>query len=175
MCWFLHCGPGPCLKHHHKSSNQIQWTESQNMAIQKLILYKTFHGQELKFYIESPKVSENLINFDCNKWKVMIQSSIILELVPARSQWYICTKKMHGNWWRYFVDPFMYFYVWPWPFGVGALPAGEGVGGEATVDQGDVRLVLRVLQIQEVLPQLTRIQLALKSDNRVISLYLDWN
>lgn len=28
------------------------------MAIQKLILYKTFHGQELKFYIESPKVSE---------------------------------------------------------------------------------------------------------------------
>lgn len=47
------------------------------MAIQKLILYKTFHGQELKFYIESPKVSENLINFDCNKWKVMIQSSII--------------------------------------------------------------------------------------------------
>lgn len=92
MCWFLHCGPGPCLKHHHKLSNQIQWTESQNMAIQKLILYKTFHCQELKFYIESPKVSENLINFDCNKWKVMIQSSIIFELVPARSQWYICTK-----------------------------------------------------------------------------------
>lgn len=57
------------------------------MAIQILILYKTFHGQELKFYIESPKVSENLINFDCNKWKVMIQSSIIFELVPARSQW----------------------------------------------------------------------------------------
>lgn len=57
------------------------------MAIQKLILFKTFHGQELKFYIESPKVSENLINFDCNKWKVMIQSSIIFELVPARSQW----------------------------------------------------------------------------------------
>lgn len=47
------------------------------------------------------------------------------------------------------------------PFGVGALPAGEGVGGKATVDQGDVRLVLRVLQIQEVLPQLPRIQLAL--------------
>lgn len=69
----------------------------------------------------------------------------------------------------------MYFYVWPWPFGVGALPAREGVGGEATVDQGDVRLVLRVLQIQEVLPQLPRIQLALKPDNRVISLYLDWN
>lgn len=65
-----------------------------------------------------------------------------------------------------------YFYVWPWPFGVGALPAGEGVGGKATVDQGDVRLVLRVLQIQEVLPQLTRIQLALKSDNRVISLFI---
>lgn len=58
---------------------------------------------------------------------------------------------------------------------MGALPAGEGVGGEATVDQGDVRLVLRVLQIQEVLPQLPRIQLALKSDNGVISLYLDWN
>lgn len=58
---------------------------------------------------------------------------------------------------------------------MGALPAGEGVGGEPTVDQGDVRLVLRVLQIQEVLPQLPRIQLALKSDNRVISLYLDWN
>lgn len=38
------------------------------MAIQKLILFKTFHGQELKFSIESPKVSENLINFDCNKW-----------------------------------------------------------------------------------------------------------
>lgn len=52
---------------------------------------------------------------------------------------------------------------------MGALPAGEGVGGEAAVDQGDVRLVLRVLQIQEVLPQLTRIQLALKSENRVIS------
>lgn len=58
---------------------------------------------------------------------------------------------------------------------MGALPAGEGVGGEATVDQGDVRLVLRVLQIQEVLPQLPWIQLALKPDNRVISLYLDWN
>lgn len=62
------------------------------MAIQKLILYKTFHGQQLKFYIESPKVCEKLINFDWNKWKVMIQSSPVFELVPARSQWYICTK-----------------------------------------------------------------------------------
>lgn len=55
------------------------------------------------------------------------------------------------------------------------LPAGEGVGGEATVDQGDVGLILRVLQIQEVLPQLTWIQLALKSDtlfNTVVSLYI---
>lgn len=62
----------------------------------------------------------------------------------------------------------------PWPFGVGPLPAGEGVGGEAAVDQGDVGLILRVLQIQEVLPQLTWIQLALKSDtlfNTVVSLY----
>lgn len=84
-----------------------------------------------------------------------------------------------------FVDPAMYnlwyFCTWPlsvcgpWPFGVGPLPAGEGVGGEATVDQGDVGLILRVLQIQEVLPQLTWIQLALKSDtlfNTVVSLYI---
>lgn len=57
---------------------------------------------------------------------------------------------------------------------MGPLPAGEGVGGEAAVDQGDVGLILRVLQIQEVLPQLTWIQLALKSDtlfNTVVSLY----
>lgn len=84
-----------------------------------------------------------------------------------------------------FVDPAMYnlwyFCTWPlsvcgpWPFGVSPLPAGEGVGGEAAVDQGDVGLILRVLQIQEVLPQLTWIQLALKSDtlfNTVVSLYI---
>lgn len=123
MCWFLHCGPGPCLKHHHKSSNQIQWTESQNMAMEKLILYKTFHGQELKFYIESPKVSENLINFDCNKWKVMIQSSIIFELVPARSQWYICTKKNAWKLMEIFCRPIYVFLCVTLTFWGGRAPS----------------------------------------------------
>ena len=51
-----------------------------------------------------------------------------------------------------------------WP-----LPAGEGVGGEAAVHQGDVGQVLGVRQVRVVGPQLSRVQLPLK--NTVVSLY----
>ena len=57
----------------------------------------------------------------------------------------------------------------PWPFGVWPLPAGEGVGGEAAVHQGDVGQVLGVWQVRVVGPQLSRVQLPLK--NTVVSLY----
>ena len=42
------------------------------------------------------------------------------------------------------------------------FPAGERVGGEATVDDGQVRLEVGIAQIFEVLPQLGGRQQSLK-------------
>ena len=47
------------------------------------------------------------------------------------------------------------------PLRMGALPAGKGVGGEAAMDQRNVRLVVWVRQVWEVLPQLSGVQLTL--------------
>jgi len=52
------------------------------------------------------------------------------------------------------------------PLWVCAFPAWEGVGGEATVDQGQVGLVVRVTQVLKVAPQLTRVQLTLQWEVR---------
>ena len=48
------------------------------------------------------------------------------------------------------------------PLRVSSLPAGERVGGEATVDDGQVRLEVGIAQIFEVFPQLGGRQQSLK-------------
>ena len=48
------------------------------------------------------------------------------------------------------------------PLRVSSLPAGERVCGEATVDDGQVRLEVGIAQIFEVLPQLGGRQQSLK-------------
>lgn len=40
------------------------------------------------------------------------------------------------------------------PLGMGTLPAGECVGGKAAVNEGQVGLIVLVLQVWVVLPQL---------------------
>ena len=48
------------------------------------------------------------------------------------------------------------------PLGMCPLPAGEGVGGETAVDEGQVRLKVGVFEVVEVVPQLGRRQQALR-------------
>ena len=50
--------------------------------------------------------------------------------------------------------------------GVGPLPAGEGVGAEPGVDDAEVRLEAGPRQVQEILPQLARVELALVHHRR---------
>ena len=49
---------------------------------------------------------------------------------------------------------------------MGPLPAGEGVGAEPGVDDAEVRLEAGPGQVQVVLPQLARVELALVHHGR---------